>query len=303
MPPPTGPICGRSSSCAAPANIVALSAGTMRFLLIASSNGSPRTRMRLLRNMTAPYTVFPESVGYRDMKMPAMQFYPADWRKDLAVQALGYFERGVWFEMLCLMHESNERGVLLLNGSPMSDAMVARLLGLDNQTFNQTLTTLLTYGVAKRREDDNAIYSKRMVADEKLCQIRREAGKLGGNPVLLNQNPTTGDKQNPTPSSSSSSSSSIHKDAEAILVYLNEKVGRCYKPVKANLSLIAARLEERATVDECRMVIDAKSAEWRDDPKWSKYLRPKTLFSATNFAQYSGDLGSGASTVGREGWE
>lgn len=142
-------------------------------------------------------------------KMPAMQWYPADWRKDLAVQALGYHDRGVWFEMLCLMHESSERGVLLLNGAPMADEVVARLLGLDKQTFEQTLATLLTYGVAKRRQGDNATYSKRMVEDEKLCQIRREAGKLGGNPALLKQKQATGDKQNPTPSSSSSPSSSI----------------------------------------------------------------------------------------------
>jgi hypothetical protein len=145
------------------------------------------------------------------MKMPALQFYPADWRKDLAVQSLGYFDRGVWFEMLCLMHESSERGVMLLNGAPMPEEVIARLLGLDNQTFNQTLTTLLTYGVAKRRQPDNAIFSKRMVDDEKICQIRREAGKLGGNPALLKQKGTTADKQIPTPSSSSSSSSSEEK--------------------------------------------------------------------------------------------
>jgi len=47
-----------------------------------------------------------------------------------------------------------------------------------------------------------------MVRDENLIQIRREAGKQGGNPVLLKQKPTIPVKQKPTPSSSSSSSSS-----------------------------------------------------------------------------------------------
>lgn len=252
------------------------------------------------------FSALPEHVGCDAMKMPAMQFYPADWRKDLAVQALGYFERGVWFEMLCLMHESSERGVLLLNGSPMPDEVTARLLGLDNQTFNQTLGKLLTYGVAKRRETDNAIYSKRMVSDEKLCQIRRDAGKLGGNPCLLNQNPTTRDKQNPTPSSSSSSSTTDSKEAAGVLVYLNEKAGRNYKPVQANLSLIAARLREGATVEECRAVVDAKVAAWCTDSKMRSYLRPATLFNAIKFAQYVGELavGSGsAQTAGGEAWE
>jgi len=151
-----------------------------------------------------------------NVKMPAMQFYPADWRKDLAVQSLDYFERGVWFEILCLMHESSERGVLLLNGQAMPDEVIARLLGLDIQTFNQTASKLLTYGVAKRRDSDNAIFSKRMVADEKLCQVRREAGKKGGNPRLLKQNQTTQLKQKPTPSSSSSSSSSDSKQSATL---------------------------------------------------------------------------------------
>jgi uncharacterized phage protein (TIGR02220 family) len=235
------------------------------------------------------------------MKMPALQFYPADWRKDLAVQALGYHDRGVWFEMLCLMHESSERGVMLINGAPIAEDVIARLLGLDNQTFNHTLGTLLTYGVAKRRQDDNAIFSKRMVDDEKLCQVRREAGKLGGNPALLKQKRTTWDKQIPTPSSSSSSSSTDSKAAAVgILEYLNEKASKNFKPVKANLSLITARLSE-ATVDECRAVVDAKVQEWQNDPKMCGYLRPETLFGAVKFAGYLGQLGD-AGASGAKDW-
>jgi hypothetical protein len=186
------------------------------------------------------------------MKMPALQFYPADWRKDLAVQSLGYFDRGVWFEMLCLMHESSERGVMLLNGAPMPEEVIARLLGLDNQTFNQTLTTILTFGVAKRRQPDNAIFSKRMVDDERLCEIRRQAGKLGGNPALLKQKGTTPDKQIPTPSSSSSSSSSKEQiphtpqagqprkiSAIALPTYLDECKAAAEKPIPEDASVFA----------------------------------------------------------------
>lgn len=235
------------------------------------------------------------------MKMPALQFYPGDWRKDLAVQALGYHDRGVWFEMLCLMHESDERGVMLLNGAPMAEEVIARLLGLDNQTFNQTLSNLITYGVAKRRATDNAIFSKRMVEDERLCQIRREAGKKGGNPALLKQKQTTVDKQTPTPSSSSSSSSSDSSVAVSILSYLNEKAGTNYRPVKTTMALISARMAE-ATADECRAVIDAKAGEWMSDPKMRSYLRPETLFNATKFAGYLGQLGVTGGAGGKD-WE
>lgn len=146
------------------------------------------------------------------MKSPAFQFYPADWRKDPGVQALGYFERGVWLEILCLMHESSERGVLLLNGLPMPVMALANILGLDKQNLEDALSTIKAYGVAKVRESDGALYSKRMVSDERLTQVRREAGNKGGNPALLKQKQTTRLIQKTTPSSSSSSSTS--KDQE-----------------------------------------------------------------------------------------
>jgi hypothetical protein len=169
------------------------------------------------------------------MKLPALQFYPADWRKDPGVQSLNYFDRGVWFEILCLMHESSERGKLLLNGKAMPDDALARVLGLDNQTLSSTLTTLLTYGVASRDDETGALINRRMVNDDRLRKIRAEAGKKGGNPALLKHTPTNGDKQNPTtrlkqiptPSSSSSvSSSDVEErgypfDHFAVLEYAN----------------------------------------------------------------------------------
>lgn len=88
-------------------------------------------------------------------------------------------------------------------------------------------------------------------------------------------------------------------DALAILDYLNTKAGRNYKPVKAHLSLIAARLGE-ATPDECRAVVDAKVAEWQHDPKMSGYLRPETLFGAVKFAGYLGQLGSTGAPVAKD---
>lgn len=154
------------------------------------------------------------------MKLPSLQFYPADWRKDPGVQSLSYHDRGVWFEILCLMHESEQRGKLLLNGKAMPEDALARLLGLDKQIVTKTLTTLLEYGVASVDQESGALVCRRMVRDEELRKIRQEAGKMGGNPALLKQNPkqeaTTEDKQKTTPSSSSSITSSSSKEKKVI---------------------------------------------------------------------------------------
>ena len=162
-------------------------------------------------------------------KLPAFQFYPGDWRKDAGIQSLDYHTRGVWFEILCFMHESSERGVLLLNNKPVSDKSLANMLGLDNQILTTTLTSLFESGVAHRRED-GAIYNKRMILDEKLRQIRTEVGKKGGNPNLVKQNSTTQDNQIPTPSSSSSSSyNTLHFTVEGLSVFENEQCLIAYR--------------------------------------------------------------------------
>lgn len=82
-------------------------------------------------------------------------------------------------------------------------------------------------------------------------------------------------------------------ESREVIEYLNDQTGHSYKPVESNLKLVRARLAEGASVDECKAVIDAKVLEWAADAKMAQYLRPDTLFNATKFAQYSGQLGSG----------
>jgi uncharacterized phage protein (TIGR02220 family) len=80
-------------------------------------------------------------------------------------------------------------------------------------------------------------------------------------------------------------------DVEAELIaYLNEKAGKGFESVESNRKLVRARLGEGTTPEKVRAVIDAKVKQWGYDPKMSLYLRPATLFAATNFAQYVGEL-------------
>jgi uncharacterized phage protein (TIGR02220 family) len=86
--------------------------------------------------------------------------------------------------------------------------------------------------------------------------------------------------------------------AGEVLDYLNLKAGRNFEKVDANAKPIIARLREGATLDRMKAVVDAKVAEWRNDPKMCQYLRPATLFNAEKFAQYSGSLGSQSASAG-----
>lgn len=82
-------------------------------------------------------------------------------------------------------------------------------------------------------------------------------------------------------------------EAEKILAHLNAAAGRDYRPVPSNIKLIRARLKEGATPAEIRAVIDLKVKQWAKDAKMAQYLRPDTLFNATKFAQYIGQLKAG----------
>jgi uncharacterized phage protein (TIGR02220 family) len=82
----------------------------------------------------------------------------------------------------------------------------------------------------------------------------------------------------------------IHHDALEVLEFLNQKAARQYRPVEANLKLIMTRLRSGATVLQCRHVIAKKTREWKNDPIMAEYLRPATLFNATKFEQYLGEL-------------
>lgn len=78
-------------------------------------------------------------------------------------------------------------------------------------------------------------------------------------------------------------------DAETLLTFLNEKTGRSYRPLKVNLELVADRLKEGATVQDCKSLIAKKVREWKGT-EMEQYLRPATLFNRTKFAQYIGEL-------------
>jgi len=78
---------------------------------------------------------------------------------------------------------------------------------------------------------------------------------------------------------------------QAIIDYLNEKAGTSYRHTsKKTQQLIRARWNEGFRLDDFKIVIDKKVAEWFNDPKMNKYLRPETLFG-TKFESYLNQKG------------
>ena len=126
------------------------------------------------------------------MKQPAILFYVGDWRKDLAIQSMSYHHRGVWFELLLLMHTSEQRGRLTLNGRPMSNADLSSLLGMTEQDCGNVISVFLAKGVASR-DQNGAIINRRMVREEERRDKLRDNASKGGSKTQANRQATLED--------------------------------------------------------------------------------------------------------------
>ncbi len=159
------------------------------------------------------------------MKRPAFQFYPADWRKDAALQSCSLAAQGLWVNMLCIAHECEPYGHLTINGRAMTEAQIARLVGVSLRECERAIAELVLAGVVSRTDEtadcgEGVFYSRRMVRDEDVRNRRAEGGKAGsehgvkgaahgakgGRPAKVRG--VSKPPIEPPPSSSSSSSSS-----------------------------------------------------------------------------------------------
>ena len=228
--------------------------------------------------------------------MPAFQFYPGDWQKDPGVRSLDYEARGIWFEMILLMHESDDRGKLMLNGKAMPEKALSQILGLSEAKTKQATSKLEAYGVASRDPETGVLMNRRMVRDEATRRARAEAGRKGGlrsRPPKAAQSMRSrrkaNEKQNRT-SSSSSSPSPSSKDKEfaneteqvfnLCCTLREERLGKVPGPplqlTKARRSKISARLAEGFTQAELEDAACGFYADpWEDR---DKHLDPKYAF-------------------------
>lgn len=137
------------------------------------------------------------------MKFPFIKFFPTDWLAEPALRACSVGARGLWMDMLSLMHLAPRRGYLLAaTGLPISPEQLARMTGCSADEVVRLLGELQTSG-AFSCTDDGMIYSRRMVREETKREKCSDAGrKGGGNPTFKGGHkggPKGGSKGEPKP--------------------------------------------------------------------------------------------------------
>lgn len=159
------------------------------------------------------------------MSRPSFQFYHGDWRRNAKLRRCNHAQRGIWLEVMCLMADEDEYGVLRWPLADVAQAVPCRV---------PDLRLLIERGVLKGAEasakckpliytprhagrDGEPVilipeqkgpiwYSSRMVRDTYVASMRGKGTRFGETP-----NPEPIQREGDGPSSSSSTASALQK--------------------------------------------------------------------------------------------
>ena len=158
-------------------------------------------------------------------------------------------------------------------------------LGMSGRTVERHIAILEQKGYLRRQvvRDD-----KGQVTERRLYPICREVttGLSGGVSTELTGPLTTEQRGKSIRSKSireeSKNISDLNRQVDEIIDHLNEKTGSRFRYSEASRRPIRARLREGATVEDCKLIIDHKAAQWMGT-EFEQYLNPETLFRPTKF--------------------
>jgi len=117
---------------------------------------------------------------------PFIKFFPKDWMADEKLKECNAESHGIYINLMCLMHQSGEYGVILLkqkykqNGKQIFNfaSQLTKQLPFSVEEIERGLAELIYEGVLQL--DDDRLSQKRMVKDANLSDTRAYAGSVGG---------------------------------------------------------------------------------------------------------------------------
>jgi hypothetical protein len=117
---------------------------------------------------------------------PYLPLYVQDFLADEKLIECSAASTGVYIRLMCIMHKSDEYGVILLkqrdkqSDKPIENfaLKLAKHLPYSIEEIITSLTELINEGVLQNEGD--RLYQKRMIRDNEISLIRADAGKKGG---------------------------------------------------------------------------------------------------------------------------
>lgn len=118
------------------------------------------------------------------MSEPFIKFWKSNWQSDMGLRRCSLAARGLWLELLLIMHDADERGYLAENGVALTVADIAKLVSSHAKTVDKMLLELRSKGVYSE-DERGIIFSRKMVKDHAKALQDQQNGRKGGNPSLL----------------------------------------------------------------------------------------------------------------------
>lgn len=222
-------------------------------------------------------------------KRPSFQFYPGDWKSNANLRRCSPAARGVWMDVLGVLHDSDEYGVVrwplkeLARAAGAAMPHVKELVEKFVLKGSDSLIEAFIYTPRSGRRDGAPVtlipaqqgpiwFSSRMVKDEYVRLVRGEGGKdtrFGADNDASNTSPKPG-KGDGASSSSSSPSSKVRSDDEGARPVLD----RICEILRVDLKADPTRVTWLRQVEE--MMRDG--------------LDPPRIFEATEIARTHGKL-------------
>lgn len=117
------------------------------------------------------------------MTQPWIKFSMSNWCGDRALHSCSLAARGLWMEMLAIMHEAKPLGSLLIGSAQVNLDDLARSAGAERKEVDRLLKELEAKSVFSR-DPDGTIFSRRIRRDEERAERNAERGETGGNPDI-----------------------------------------------------------------------------------------------------------------------
>jgi hypothetical protein len=103
---------------------------------------------------------------------PWFKFYPGDWRSESALRMVSMGARALWVEMLCIMHESDPRGYLVVRDKPLPMDRLAILAGCTLDEACHLMAELVEAEVCSQTHL-GVIFSRKMVRESRISEEQR----------------------------------------------------------------------------------------------------------------------------------
>ncbi len=98
------------------------------------------------------------------MSRRTIDFDPGAWLGDAGLRLCSIPARGLWIEMLCLMHKGERYGYLQLGGKPIDAGQLSKIVGASDALVFDWMAELEANHVFSR-DDKGVIYSRRMARE------------------------------------------------------------------------------------------------------------------------------------------